>query len=101
MNTRSLKFQLLIWYAGVLTGCFALLGGASYFGLERWLVGSLKENQLRRARQVAELVTTRFGSNAAALAQWLLKLEAQRYSRGALQDLGTLRREFKELAWPN
>jgi len=56
VNTRSLKFQLLIWYAGVLTGCFALLGGASYFGLERWLVGSLKENQLRRARQVAELV---------------------------------------------
>lgn len=56
MNTRSLKFQLLVWYAGVLTGCFALLGSASYFSLERWLVGSLKENQLRRARQVAELV---------------------------------------------
>jgi heavy metal sensor kinase len=56
MNTRSLKFQLVGWYAGVLTGCFALLAVATYFALEKSLVGSLRETQLRRARQVAELV---------------------------------------------
>lgn len=56
MNTRSLKFQLVGWYAGVLTGCFALLALATYVALEKSLVGALRETQLRRARQVAELV---------------------------------------------
>src|SRR5690348_13579483 len=56
MNTRSLKFQLIGWYAGVLTGCFALLAVATCLTLEKSLVGALRETQLRRARQVAELV---------------------------------------------
>ena len=56
MNARSLKFQLVGWYAGVLTGCFALLGVATYMVLERSLVGALSEGMLRRARQIAELV---------------------------------------------
>ncbi len=53
---RSLKFQLIGWYAGVLTGCFALLAAATYLALQKSLVGALAENQLRRARQIAELV---------------------------------------------
>src|SRR5215831_18768529 len=56
MNTRSLKFQLIAWYAAVLTGCFALLGVVTYIALERSLVGALRDNQLRRARQLAQLV---------------------------------------------
>jgi heavy metal sensor kinase len=56
MNTRSLKFQLIGWYAVVLTGCFALVAAATYLALQNSLVGALKENQLRRARQVGELV---------------------------------------------
>lgn len=56
MNTRSLKFQLVGWYAGVLTGCFVLLAVATYLALQKSLVGALRETQLRRARQVAELV---------------------------------------------
>jgi hypothetical protein len=52
-------------------------------------------------RHIAELVTTRFGENARALAQWLIKLEAQRYGRGARGDLASLRREYKDLAWPS
>jgi len=56
MNTRSLKFQLIGWYAAVLTGCFALLAAATYLALQRSLVGALSENQLRRARQIGELV---------------------------------------------
>src|SRR5215469_1108511 len=56
MNTRSLKFQLIAWYAALLTGGLALLGVATYLALENSLVGSLKENQLRRGRQVAQLV---------------------------------------------
>lgn len=56
MNTRSLKFQLVGSYAAVLLGCFALLGVATYLALQTSLAASLKENQLRRARQIAQLL---------------------------------------------
>ncbi len=56
MNTRSLRFQLIAWYAGLLTGCFALIGVATYLVLENSLVGALKETQLRRARQIGQLL---------------------------------------------
>jgi heavy metal sensor kinase len=56
MNARSLKFQLVAWYAGVLTGCFVLLAAGTYLALRTSLVGALRENQLRRARQIGELV---------------------------------------------
>jgi hypothetical protein len=32
--------------------------------------------------------------------QWLLRLEAQRYSSQAAATLATLQREFRQLAWP-
>jgi heavy metal sensor kinase len=57
VNTRSLKFQLIVWYASLLAGGFVLLGAAAYAALERYLVGALKESQFRRARQIAQLVT--------------------------------------------
>src|ERR1035437_4643151 len=56
MNTRSLRFQLVAWYAGLLTGCFILIGAATYVVLQSSLVGALRENQLRRARQVGQLL---------------------------------------------
>lgn len=56
MNLRSLKFQLLAWYAVLLLSGFVLLAAITYFLLEGSLVGSLKESQLRRARQVAQLL---------------------------------------------
>lgn len=52
-------------------------------------------------RQIATLVTARFGANARALSDWLLKLEAQRYSRAARTDTTALRREYKQLSWPS
>jgi transglutaminase-like putative cysteine protease len=51
-------------------------------------------------RQIANLVTTRFGPNARGLADWLLKLEAQRYARAPGATLHALRREFQQLSWP-
>ena len=56
MNTRSLKFQLIVWYAGLLTACLALLGAAAYVALQGYLVGALKQSLLRRARQIAQLL---------------------------------------------
>ena len=51
-------------------------------------------------RAIADLVTTRCGADARALAQWLLKLEAQRYARTPEVSLSALRREFHQIAWP-
>jgi heavy metal sensor kinase len=56
MNTRSLRFQLVVWYAAVLTGCLVMIGAATYVVLQSSLVGALNENQLRRARQIGQLL---------------------------------------------
>lgn len=52
-------------------------------------------------REIANLVTTRFGQDARGLADWLLKLEAQRYARVPGASLPALRREFQQLSWPH
>ena len=51
-------------------------------------------------RQLATLVTSRFGEAAKPLAHWLLQLEAQRYSRNPRSSLASLQRDFRRLAWP-
>src|ERR1035441_7015227 len=56
MNARSLRFQLVAWYAGLLTGCFVLIGAATYVVLQSSLVSALRETQLRRARQIGQLL---------------------------------------------
>jgi heavy metal sensor kinase len=56
MNTRSLRFQLVAWYAALLTSCFVLIGVVTYLVLQSSLVGALKDNQLRRAQQIGQLL---------------------------------------------
>ncbi|MGO8674431.1 MAG: sensor histidine kinase [Limisphaerales bacterium] len=56
MNTRSLEFRLIGWYAGLLFGLFGVLGVSTYWVLRTSLAGSLRENQLRRARQIGQLL---------------------------------------------
>ncbi|TFY96571.1 transglutaminaseTgpA domain-containing protein [Ramlibacter rhizophilus] len=51
-------------------------------------------------RQLAAAARTHFGAAADPLADWLLRLEAQRYSRQSQQRLPALRRQFKQLPWP-
>jgi len=51
-------------------------------------------------RQIATLVTVRFGEPGHALADWLLKLESQRYARAPGVSLAALQREYKQLDWP-
>jgi protein-glutamine gamma-glutamyltransferase len=51
-------------------------------------------------REIAGLVITHFGADARGLADWLLKLEAQRYARVPASSLNALRREFHQLCWP-
>jgi heavy metal sensor kinase len=54
MNTRSLKFRLVAWYAGVLTIVFVLLGGLTFLLLRHYLEANLLDTQARRARQIAD-----------------------------------------------
>ncbi len=54
MNARSIRFQLVGWYAGLLIAVFLLLGTLMYAGLKLYLEESLSQAQLRRARQIAE-----------------------------------------------
>src|SRR5262249_48194750 len=53
MNTRSLSFRLVAWYAGVLTLVFVLLAGLTFFFLRHYLEANVLDNQGRRAQQIA------------------------------------------------
>ena len=54
MNTRSLSFRLVAWYAGVLTIVFVLLGGLTFLFLRHYLEANVLDTQARRARQIAD-----------------------------------------------
>jgi heavy metal sensor kinase len=56
MNPRSLRFRLVVWYAGWLTVLFVVFGIFVYASLRHYLKESLREALARRARQVADLV---------------------------------------------
>lgn len=54
MNTRSIRFRLTVWYAGVLAILLLLLGSSTYFGLKRYLHRSLEESLRNQALRIAE-----------------------------------------------
>jgi len=53
-------------------------------------------------RELARRMTAQLGDSPAtrAVADWLLRLEAQRYARDSGTTLPQLRQEFRRLAWP-
>jgi transglutaminase-like putative cysteine protease len=68
---------------------------------KRLLAAGLPVGAATPPRELAKLVTTRFGPDARGLADWLLKLEAVRYARSSPDSLKALRREFQQLSWPS
>jgi heavy metal sensor kinase len=66
MNTRSLRFRLVAWYAGLLAVVFALLGMLTVVVLRHYLEAGLQDTQLRRANQIADtlLVSVRRAGDA-------------------------------------
>jgi heavy metal sensor kinase len=66
MNTRSIRFRLVVWYAGVLTAVFVLLGSLMYAGLKMHLEKSLAGDQIRRARQIADTLLANVGKTGEA-----------------------------------
>jgi len=54
MNTRSLGFRLVIWYASLLTVIFVLLGMLTLIYLRHYLEANVLDIQARRAQQIAD-----------------------------------------------
>src|SRR5260370_12922440 len=54
MNTRSIRFRLTVWYAGLLAGLLALFSIASYVVLERYLTETLRDSLARQARDIGQ-----------------------------------------------
>jgi heavy metal sensor kinase len=54
MNTRSISFRLVAWYAGWLAAIFVLLCALLYLDLRHFLESDLRESQLRRAHQIGD-----------------------------------------------
>jgi HAMP domain-containing protein len=54
MNTRSIRFRLTAWYAGLLALLLALFGGSTWFGLAHYLRRSLTDSLASQAQQIGE-----------------------------------------------
>jgi heavy metal sensor kinase len=54
MNPRSIRFRLIIWYAGLLTGAFLLFSVALYQVLRGYLESSLAQLLFRRSDQITQ-----------------------------------------------
>jgi len=75
MNTRSLSFRLVAWYAGLLTVVFVLLGALTVLFLRHYLEANLLDIQARRARQIADtLLAAAPRTGEAAVAQQVEEL---------------------------
>jgi len=69
VNTSSLSFRLVTWYAGVLTLVFVLLGALTVILLREYLESNVLDTQARRARQIADTLVaavSRTGESAMA-----------------------------------
>jgi len=66
MNTRSIRFRLVMWYAGLLAGIFLLLCALMYFNLRHFLENDQRESQARRARQIAQTLLAHVGQTGEA-----------------------------------
>jgi heavy metal sensor kinase len=77
MNTRSLSFSLVTWYAGVLTLVFILIGALTVVLLREYLESNVLDTQARRARQIADtLVAAASRTGDAAMAREVEELYA-------------------------
>ena len=54
MNTRSLRFRMAVWFAGVLAICFIGLGTSVYLGVSGYLNKTLRSSLFDDARLIGE-----------------------------------------------
>src|SRR5580692_9068412 len=94
MNTRSIRFRLVVWYAGVLTSAFILLGGLMYAGLKLHLETSLAADQIYRAQRIGDTLLANIGKTGAAhliseINSWFAPENNERFIR-ITRDDGTV-----------
>jgi heavy metal sensor kinase len=56
MNYRSLAFRLGAWYTLLLSATFALVGTATFYGLQHYLRSNLRDSVSRRSAQVEQIL---------------------------------------------
>jgi heavy metal sensor kinase len=66
VNTRSLSFRLVAWYAGLLACIFVLLCSLLYLDLSHYLETNLWQSQERRAHQIADALLARINETGPA-----------------------------------
>lgn len=59
MNTRSIRFRLGAWYAGLLALLLVLFGAFIYLTLERFLENSLRDTLSKEAKTIAEALLSK------------------------------------------
>jgi heavy metal sensor kinase len=66
LNTRSIRFRLTAWYAGLLTLVYVLFAALLMLPLQSYLQANILETQARRARQIATTLIARIEPAAEA-----------------------------------
>ncbi len=61
MNTRSIRFRLTVWYAGLVAGLLVLFGASVYIGLSHYLELTLKDSLTNEAQQIGERLLVNVG----------------------------------------
>jgi heavy metal sensor kinase len=64
MTTRSIRFRLTVWYAGVLAAVAMALSVLLFVDLHHYLQEVLLQTQARRARQIAETLVPAMGTTS-------------------------------------
>jgi heavy metal sensor kinase len=54
MNTRSIRFRLTVWHAGLLAGLLVLFGFSVDIGLRHYLEWTLRETLSQQAKQISD-----------------------------------------------
>jgi heavy metal sensor kinase len=66
MNPRSIRFRLIMWHAGLLTGVFLLFGVTLYQVLRGYLESSLAQTLYRRSEQIDASLLAQVGHTGEA-----------------------------------
>lgn len=61
MNSRSISFRLVVWYAGLLAVIFSALFALLYLNVRLFLINDMSQSQVRRTQQVASLLLAQPG----------------------------------------
>jgi heavy metal sensor kinase len=93
MNTHSIRFRLIAWYAGLLVLVFIFLGSLMYAGLKSYLEHSLSVAQVKRAEQIAETLLAKVGKTGEAhvvseIDSWFAPETNDRFIRITRNDAG-------------